>query len=80
MKIKEITEKALQLLFLLFLIYLAFELLRKILGGSLGFEELTIALLVAILGHSFYTQRQIGKIDSKLSGHIGWHKSRDNNE
>ncbi|MBI2664776.1 hypothetical protein HYX10_05560 [Candidatus Woesearchaeota archaeon] len=53
-----------------FVIYLSFELVRRISGGSLGFEELAIALLIANLGYSFH-------ISSKLSGHIGWHKGKD---
>lgn len=54
---------------IIFVGYLVFEILRKILGGSLGFEEIIIGLLVANLGYSFY-------INSKLSEHIGWHKGK----
>jgi len=57
-------------LFLLFLIYLVFEISRKLLGGSLGFEELVIGLLVANLGYSYH-------INSKLSEHLGWHRGKD---
>ncbi len=57
-------------LLVLFIIYLIIELIRKILRGSLGFEELVIGLLIANLGYSFY-------INTKLSGHIGWHKGQD---
>lgn len=49
--------------------YLVFEIIRKILGGSWGFEELVVGLLLANLGYSFY-------INSKLSGHLGWHKGK----
>jgi hypothetical protein len=52
-----------------FIAYIIIELLRKIFGGSLGFEELAIGLLIANLGYSFY-------INSKLSEHIGWHKGK----
>lgn len=52
----------------LFVIYIAYELLRKLLGGSLGFEEITIGLLIANLGYSFY-------IHSKLSEHIGYYQN-----
>ena len=65
-------------IFLLFLIYLIFELVRKLLGGSLGFEELVIALLIANLGYSFYLKGSIGNIESKISGHVGWHKGQNN--
>ncbi len=63
-------QKFLYWAFLLFLIYLAFELLRKLLGGSLGFEELVIGLLVANLGYSYH-------INTKLSEHLGWHRGKE---
>jgi hypothetical protein len=52
---------------LLFAVYLIFEIIRKLLGGSLGFEEIIIGLLIANIGYSFH-------INSKLSEHIGWHR------
>ncbi|MEW6063540.1 MAG: hypothetical protein AB1571_04190 [Nanoarchaeota archaeon] len=69
----EIWKKILYWLLTLFMIYLIIEIIRKIIGGSLGFEELVIALLVANLGYSFY-------INSKISGHIGWHRGKDNHK
>jgi len=63
-------EKILYWLLVIFMAYLIIELLRKILGGSLGFEELVIGLLIANLGYSFY-------INSKISEHFGWHKGKD---
>jgi len=50
---------------------LVIELIRNIFGGSLGFEEMVIALLIANIGYSFY-------INSKLSEHIGFHKGKGN--
>ena len=64
-------EKILYWFLIIFVIYLIIELIRKIFGGSLGFEEIVISLLVANLGYSFY-------IGLKLSGHLGWHKGREN--
>ena len=58
-------------LLVLFIIYLAYEILRKVFGGSLGFEELAIGLLIANLGYSFY-------LSSLMSKHIGWHKTQKN--
>ncbi|MBI2146875.1 hypothetical protein HYU19_00175 [Candidatus Woesearchaeota archaeon] len=63
-------KKILYWVLILFAVYLAIELLRKLLGGSLGFEELVIGLLIANLGYSFY-------INSQLSGHLGWHKGQE---
>ena len=67
MKIEQLFYWAL----VIFVIYILFELMRKIIGGSLGFEEIVIGLLIANLGYSFY-------LNSKLSEHIGWHKGKDN--
>jgi ABC-type methionine transport system permease subunit len=75
--LKEYLLRVLYWLFFLFLIYLIFELTRKILGGSLGFEELVIGLLIANLGYSFYLKGSLARIDAKISGHIGWHKGKD---
>ena len=77
-------------IFVIFLIYIIIELIRKILGGSLGFEELVSVLLVANLGYTFYihskilqinlsTNAKISEINSKLSEHIGWHKGKEHN-
>ena len=63
-------KKILYWLLIIFIIYLIIELIRKILGGSLEFEEIIIGLLIANLGYSFY-------INSKVSEHIGWHKGRE---
>ncbi len=54
----------------LFIVYLIIELLKKLLEGSFGFEELVIGLLIANLGYSFY-------INAQLSEHLGWHKGKD---
>ncbi|MFH0868277.1 MAG: hypothetical protein V1831_03105 [Candidatus Woesearchaeota archaeon] len=77
-KTKDIAKKVFYWLFFLFLIYLIFELLRTLLGGSLGFEELVIGLLIANLGYSFYLREAINRVDSKISGHVGWHKGKNN--
>ncbi|MDP1694968.1 MAG: hypothetical protein Q8L34_05510 [Candidatus Woesearchaeota archaeon] len=64
-------QRLLYWIFLLFLLYLIFELARKLLGGSLGFEELVIGLLVANLGYSYH-------INTKFSEHLGWHRGKEN--
>ena len=73
----EILRKIIYGLFSLFLLYLAYELLRKVLGGSLVFETLMIGLLLANLGYSFSIKESLNRIDSKVSGHLGWHKGKD---
>jgi len=77
-KVNERIINILKWIFLAFIIYIIYELTRKILGGSLGFEALAIALLVANLGYSFSILKSINKLDSKISGHLGWHKGKDN--
>lgn len=59
-------KKIIYWLLIIFMIYLVIELIRELLGGSLGFEELVIGLLIANLGYSFY-------INTKVSEHMGWH-------
>ncbi len=54
-------------LLFLFLVYLIYELIRKLLGGSLTFESLVIGLLIANLGYSFYIKDAISKVDMKIS-------------
>jgi len=60
-------------LLVLFVVYLIIEIVRNLFGGSLGFEELVIGLLIANLGYSFH-------INSKVSEHFGWHKGKGNSK
>jgi ABC-type methionine transport system permease subunit len=76
-KIKNILRRVIYWFFFIFIAYIIFEVTRKVLGGSLGFEALVVGLLIANLGYSFYMKESINKIDSKISGHIGWHKGKD---
>jgi len=68
-KMKDL-EKILYWLLIIFIVYMIIEIIRNILGGSLGFEELVVGLLIANIGYSFY-------INSKVSEHIGWHKGKE---
>jgi len=77
---QELLQKVVYWIFLIFLVYLIYELLSKLFGGSLGFEELVIGLLIANLGYSFYLRDSINKIDSKISGHLGWHKGKNSKQ
>ena len=70
-------------LLVVFVTYVIFELVRKIWGGSLEFEELVIALLVTIIGYLGALHKKIidlhkdmGDIRSRLSEHLGWHDGR----
>ena len=61
-----------------FVLYLIYELLRKLLGGSLGFEELVVGLLVAMLGYVIALHGKISDINARLSEHLGWHQGKGN--
>lgn len=67
----ELWQKILYWLTVILTVYIIVEIIRKILGRSLGFEEIVVGLLIANLGYSFY-------INAKLSEHIGWHRVRGN--
>lgn len=69
--------KVMRWLLFAFVVYLIYQVGRKILGGSWGIEELATAFLVANLGYSFHLNSRLSVIDSKISGHIGWHRGRD---
>ena len=73
-------RKILQWLFVIFVIYIIIEVIRNILGGSLGFEEVVITLLVANLGYTFHLHSKILDINSKLSEHLGWHRGKKNHD
>ena len=77
---QELLQKIIYWIFLIFLVYLIYELLSKLFGGSLGFEELVIGLLIANLGYSFYLRDSINKLDSKICGHLGWHKGKNSKQ
>ncbi|MBI2580663.1 hypothetical protein HYV85_02545 [Candidatus Woesearchaeota archaeon] len=71
------TGTILRFLFVVFMIWVIFELVGKIFGGSLGFQELMIVMLSINIGFSFKLNSMVSKVDSKLSGHIGWHRGRE---
>ncbi len=56
-------------LLVIFTVYITFELIRHILGGSLGSNELIAGLLIANLGYTFHNS-------SRISEHIGWHRGK----
>jgi len=73
MKLQNILEWSL----VLFILYLIYEIIRKLLGGSLGFEELVIGLLLANLGYAFHTHTKLAHVQAKLAEHLGWHKGKE---
>lgn len=78
-KIKRLkTDNIVRVLLLLFIIYVIYQLIHTLLGGSWGFEELIIGLLIANLGYSFEISRRISELGSRLSEHLGEHKGYSN--
>ncbi len=61
------SQRAFTVILAVFVLYIIYQLARKLLGGSWGFEELTVGLLIANIGYSYH-------INARLSEHLGWHK------
>lgn len=65
------------ILLILFGLFIAYQLLRKILGGSGQFESLIITLLVFNLGIMWKLNNSFWRLDSIFQRHITWHKFKD---
>jgi len=75
--------KIYEIILLIFIAYVIYELIRKILGGSLTIDELIAIALTINITFTFYLQNSISKmkdslnkVDIKISRHIGWHKGK----
>ena len=81
MKLKTLFARILYWSFVLFIIYIIFELIRKIFGGSLTVDSLIISLMTIILGVLFRMNntinKNLNKVDTKITRHIAWHKGTD---
>lgn len=60
-------DTILKVLLALFAVYIIYELIKKLYGGSLSIEQLILALLILNLGWTALIQRQI-------YSHLGKHK------
>ena len=61
-----------------------FQIIKILLGGSWETEQVILALVMLNLSVSFgigsyliHLNNKISKVDSKLTGHFGWHKGKD---
>lgn len=70
-------DKIIDIILILLGLLIAYQLLRKILGGSWQSEGIIITLLLFNLGMTWKIGSNLWKLDAKLEGHIGWHKGRD---
>ncbi|MAF50714.1 MAG: hypothetical protein CMH64_01355 [Nanoarchaeota archaeon] len=62
---------------ILFGLFIAYQLLRIILGGSWQTESVILAFLIFNLGLTWKINSGFGKLNAKLEGHLGWHKGKD---
>mgnify|MGYP001572943677 CR=1 FL=1 len=74
---KNLKGKIVDALLILLGLFIAYQLLRKIFGGSWQIDSIIITLLVFNLGISWRLNSNLGKLNAKLEGHIGWHKGKD---
>jgi len=70
MKRKNLMDDVVKIILALFGIFIAYQILRIITGGSWQTESIIIALLIFNLGISW-------RLNAKLEGHRGWHKGKD---
>lgn len=68
------------ILLILFGLFIAYQLLKKIIGGSWQTESLIIALLVFNLGIVWKMNNNFWKLNLKFDRHIVWHKFKDENK
>lgn len=62
---------------ILFGLFIAYQLLKAIFGGSWQTEGLVIALLIFNLGMTWKLGTKFIKLDIKFNRHIAWHKAKN---
>ena len=58
-------------------LFIAYQLLKAIFGGSWQTESLIISLLIFNLGLTWRLSMNFLKLNMKFDGHISWHKAKD---
>ena len=66
--------KWIDIILILFGLFIIYQLLKKIVGGSWQSEGLIIALLIFNMGLIWKLSMNFYKLDMKFDGHIKWHK------
>lgn len=74
---RDLQDKIATIILTLLGLFIAYQLLKVILGGSWQSESIIIAFLVFNLGLSWKINSNIWKVKTKLEGHMGWHKGKD---
>ena len=59
-------------------LFIIYQLIRAILGGSWQTEALIIALVILNLGATWKLGADIMKLNIKFDSHINYHKRKDN--
>lgn len=59
-------------------LFIAYQLLRAIFGGSWQFESLIIAFLIFNFGLLWKLNNSLWKLNLKFEGHVSWHKAKEN--
>jgi len=54
----------------IFVAWAIYQLARKIIGGSLGTEDIILVLVGSNLSYTYY-------LNTKISEHLGWHKGKE---
>lgn len=67
---KNLKGKTVDVLLILLGLFIAYQLLRKIFGGSWQIDSIIITLLVFNLWISWRLNSNLGKLNAKLEGHI----------
>ncbi len=62
---------------ILFGLFLAYQLLRAIFGGTWQTESLIIAFLVFNFGLLWKLNMSLLKLNMKFEGYVNWHKTKD---
>ena len=57
-------------------LFVAYQMVRYLLGGSWGIDALSLGLLFVIAGVLWKMNIDIVKMGMKLDGHFRWHKNR----
>lgn len=71
------TNTFFKILLILFAVYIIYEIIKKLLGGSWSIEQLIVALMILNIGWTALIQRQIY---SHLGEHKGYRIGKQNKE
>ncbi len=65
-KISEIFNTAILILLILFSLFIIYQILKKIFGGSWASEGIILTLLILIIGFLFSQAKTLGRLESEV--------------